>query len=607
MIQDIRNLGLGKRIGIYHVLFSAIAVGTTAVGMTLNHFSQEVSRQEHRCLPILERSVPKLRIDIIRNEGSGTQAFIETLQRENHLLFASVVSQDGKFFAHSNSKLVGSSPVEVSGTYRVKGEVSEIRFENGSGQLIREWRTPIETGDFVGEVRIGTAGKSFLGYLFDFDGALLSFLLPMVAVGAGAIVLRRLTHSLSQVESQLIQVARAPIGKPRVDAIPLSSATSHGWNRVVSELTDHKDVLSEKLEAAFGSRESEHWEAIVNAFPLGVAVTDATGRVLKSNRNFQAYCVGIDESADNAALEFKSAELVSRESSRLSIQDCLAAPEPSSLADGQAAEARRAVWDQVDGILRETPTRPFSVELKQGDREVRAERSRQLQANTAAGQFVWTIRDITQQRMSDRLHTQFVDAATHELRTPLANIKAYAETLALEDGVQVEEQKEFCNIISAEATRLARFIDDLLDVRSLEVGSMMIQRQNVELERLLNDAVDKVRPLMDKNDLKFIVKLPAKLSEISVDKDKLFGVLVNLLGNAAKYTPSGGEVEMQVVLENDQLEIAVRDSGSESRPRKSKRSSISSIAVKTNVFETKWEPGWDSPSPKRLLNYTMAP
>ena len=82
------------------------------------------------------------------------------------------------------------------------------------------------------------------------------------------------------------------------------------------------------------------------------------------------------------------------------------------------------------------------------------------------------VRDVTQQKLAEQTRDRFIDTATHELRTPLANIKAYAETLATADCIDVELQKEFCNIINSEVTRLARFIDDLLSISSMEVGAL---------------------------------------------------------------------------------------------------------------------------------------
>jgi two-component system phosphate regulon sensor histidine kinase PhoR len=174
---------------------------------------------------------------------------------------------------------------------------------------------------------------------------------------------------------------------------------------------------------------------------------------------------------------------------------------------------------------------------------------------------VWTIRDVTQQKLAEEMRDQFVDTATHELRTPLANIKAYAETLALTEVIDVEQQKQFLNTINAEATRLARFVDDLLSVSSMELGSLSLNKQTTDLGRMFNEVLAKVRPQALDKDLTLEVVLPEKLPEPVLDKDKIATVLVNLLGNAIKYTPEGGRVTFRVQLAEQAIEVTVEDTG----------------------------------------------
>ena len=157
---------------------------------------------------------------------------------------------------------------------------------------------------------------------------------------------------------------------------------------------------------------------------------------------------------------------------------------------------------------------------------------------------VWMIRDVTQQKLAEEMRDQFVDTATHELRTPLANIKAYAETLALADVIDIEQQKQFLNTINSEATRLARFVDDLLSVSSMELGSLSLNKQVTDLTRMLNEVLAKVRPQMTEKGLTFEVAFPEKMPEPELDKDKIAAVLVNLLGNAVKYTPEQGTCDI---------------------------------------------------------------
>jgi len=522
-----KTVGLTKKIGIYHAAFSIFAIASMAVGMTLNHFFQEVGQQRNNCLPILERSLPQIRMTFLRDDGRDAQKIVAKLHRENDLLFVCVTSQDGTFVAHSNSNLAGKPTEDIpGGSYALDGKIVEIHYSDRSGKSIREWRVPIEAASFAGEMRIGVPAKSFVGHFLSNEGTLLSLLLPMVAVICGVIFLQRMVRPLAAVDAQLANAARAPLGHPDISTVPLQSATALGWNRLVEVLGEQGRSQDLDLTSVLSDRESEHWESIMNAVPMGIAVTDSGGQLLKSNRSFSAYCnVQAEDELEQSVID----ELL------------------------QVEELR--------DLLTESPVRTASDEIQQGDREIRIERSRQLKSKVAEGQFVWTVRDISQQRLSDRMHAQFVDAATHELRTPLSNIKAYAETLALGDDVSVEDQKEFCNIISTEATRLSRFIDDMLDVRSMEVGSLTISRQVVDLSRLLEEAIDKIKPLMEAKSVHFSVHQPAKLPKISIDKDKIAGVLVNLLGNAAKYTPSEGEVELRVSVEDGWFEVAVRDTG----------------------------------------------
>src|SRR5262249_25066339 len=174
---------------------------------------------------------------------------------------------------------------------------------------------------------------------------------------------------------------------------------------------------------------------------------------------------------------------------------------------------------------------------------------------------VWSIRDVTQQKLAEEMRDQFVDTATHELRTPLANIKAYAETLALADVIDIEQQKQFLNTINSEATRLARFVDDLLSVSSMEVGSLTLNRQLTELHRMLADVLTKVRPQLEEKPPTVETTVPEKLPEPKIDKDKIATVLVNLLGNAIKYTPAGGRVAFRVRYSGQNPEISVEGTG----------------------------------------------
>ncbi len=117
------------------------------------------------------------------------------------------------------------------------------------------------------------------------------------------------------------------------------------------------------------------------------------------------------------------------------------------------------------------------IELKKGtelsEGVLRISRT-QIVRDSSESLWMWSFRDVTQQKLVDEMRNQFVFSATHELRTPLTNLKALAETLVISEEISLEDQKQFCNMINSEATRLSRFVDELLDLSQMESGAMSI-------------------------------------------------------------------------------------------------------------------------------------
>lgn len=95
----------------------------------------------------------------------------------------------------------------------------------------------------------------------------------------------------------------------------------------------------------------------------------------------------------------------------------------------------------------------------------------------------------------------------------------------------------------------------------MEVGALTIDRQKVETERLFAEVLSKVESIMQQKQIVFDVDLPPKMPELHLDKDKLVAVVVNILGNAAKYTPGGGRVTLRVRVDDESLRVAVQDTG----------------------------------------------
>ncbi len=145
-------------------------------------------------------------------------------------------------------------------------------------------------------------------------------------------------------------------------------------------------------------------------------------------------------------------------------------------------------------------------------------------------------------REQDRHKDEFLATLAHELRNPLAPIK-YAIALlrmSADPGRQAQAQ----NIIDRQATHMARLIDDLLDVSRISRGLITLQREVVPLRRLMQEAVETARPAIEAAQHRLALQLPDDAVLLDADPARVVQVIGNLLTNAAKYTPDGGDIRL---------------------------------------------------------------
>ncbi len=169
-------------------------------------------------------------------------------------------------------------------------------------------------------------------------------------------------------------------------------------------------------------------------------------------------------------------------------------------------------------------------------------------------------RDVTREKELDQMKNQLLSIVSHELRTPLASIKGFTTTL-LRDDVQWDEatQRDFLKIIEEESDRLGELIDNLLDMSQTEAGALRIDREAVQLRNLVREAQERVSRRSDSH--WFVVDLPAQLPRVWADPRRVRQVLNNLLENAIKYSPNGGQITVTCEVEGDFVLVSVADQG----------------------------------------------
>ncbi len=200
-----------------------------------------------------------------------------------------------------------------------------------------------------------------------------------------------------------------------------------------------------------------------------------------------------------------------------------------------------------------------TFELKTADAAVRL--TSLANDDAECGEAVFFLHDVSQQKAVERERSQFLYHVTHELRTPLTNIRAYAETLS--EGVLKDEAmlRECYNVIVGETQRLSRLVEDILSLSQLEAGAARLTMDDVNTARLVRQVVEDMQAQADDKGVELILSLPAKMPTIRGDKDRLAVVLTNLIGNAVKYTPSRGRVEVRCEDDGQRFRVEVRDTG----------------------------------------------
>ena len=172
------------------------------------------------------------------------------------------------------------------------------------------------------------------------------------------------------------------------------------------------------------------------------------------------------------------------------------------------------------------------------------------------------ILDITGRKRAEAFKDDFLSTVSHELRTPLATIKEFTEMIAEQiAGSLTADQRQYLGIIKANIERLGRFIDNLLDISKIESGHMAFSKSIMEVRALVEQVVQSIRPLAANKGLDLDVRVPDRLPSLFADADKITQVLLNLLGNAIKFTPAPGRVTLTVSDQANDLEFSVADTG----------------------------------------------
>lgn len=249
------------------------------------------------------------------------------------------------------------------------------------------------------------------------------------------------------------------------------------------------------------------------------------------------------------------------------------------LSDIPASPADR----KVDRLLPHKPLADLLIECRRR-RNTHSQRSMEFECLSPTGEKQWfraacrslaeasgddsgshgalaILTDVTSERGIRQRHAEFVNSAAHELKTPLAAILAYVELLHDEEDSDEDTREEFLGVITTQAQRLQRLIENLLNLARIEAGVVKVDKRPVPLNEVLDQALSVVQPTAEQHGLEVVRDLSPMHLGVFVDRDMLLQATINLLSNAAKYTPPPGRISLRSRLDDDAVIFEVEDSG----------------------------------------------
>jgi two-component system phosphate regulon sensor histidine kinase PhoR len=222
------------------------------------------------------------------------------------------------------------------------------------------------------------------------------------------------------------------------------------------------------------------------------------------------------------------------------------------------------VWDhELMKLVRE------AIELdKQQDGEVVLAASRRTVSAVAtpivqggSEGVLLTLHDLTRRRRIDTTRREFVSNVSHELRSPLASVKAMVETLQAGAKNDAEKADDFLERINEEVDRMTALVTELLELSRLESGRVEMDVEPFDLGPIVLGVVDRLKMQADAGGVELACDIPAGLSTVLGEKAKISQVLVNLIDNALRFTPNGGDVRITAKRAGDMVEVTVSDTG----------------------------------------------
>lgn len=301
--------------------------------------------------------------------------------------------------------------------------------------------------------------------------------------------------------------------------------------------------ITDRVQAEKALRKSEaHLRALLEQSAAGICETDLTGRIVRVNDHF---CEIVARTRE---------ELLTLRMQDITHPDDLPRNLPlfeRTIATGEPFEIQKRYIRPDGGSIWVSNT--VSLIRMSGEEAV---------SSILAVSIDVSERKLAEEalKQADQRKDEFLAMLAHELRNPLAPISAAAQLLRLAAD-NPARSRQASEIIARQVKHMTELVDDLLDVSRVTRGLVELNRENLDLKSIVASAIEQARPLIEARHHVLVTRMDAEQVIVHGDRTRLIQVLTNLLGNSAKYTTQGGEINLRVGLQGKQVKIEVEDNG----------------------------------------------
>lgn len=494
-------------------------------------------------------------------DDDALQAMIAGFLSIEGVGYAYVADGAGRMRAHT----LGASPPPLDPAAPA-GRESAISFGEtdipGVGECL-QITVPIN-GGAGGHVGLGMAkaGIKRVMYAAVLRQELLMLVMCAVAVAVFYVLVGSVTRPLVRLADYAVRIRSHDFSA----ALPETGDDEVGvLARAMGSMADQLSLLVSDLKRAVSETTHElqdalaRIQAIIDNLADGLLVVDADGRITLHNPALLAmFGRTADDVSDKTVREAFPEALAN-------LADLAGATGPN----GRTASAEVSLAGGGTGKAVATLLRPSDTQDAAGDHEA----------------IILLVRDITTEKAVDRMKTEFISTVSHELRTPLTSVLGFAKIIrrrfrelvapalsptdakAQRGAGQIRDNLD---IIVAEGERLTELVNDVLDIAKMESGRCEWNMAAISLTAVAAHAAGALAPLAARKRLDLALDMPPDLPMVLGDRDRLVQVFLNLVGNAVKFTASGG-IRVAATTENGHIRVTVADTGPGIDPRDQER------------------------------------